>query len=578
MRGAPDPAGTAVPAARATATLIGIAASLTAATGWLVSTRLPTNEYVFAHLMALHDLPLILPMLLAIAVIALRWRVAWAAGLAEGVAAHSGAIALALGLALAASAAVFHHAAPLTMDEFSPWFQAHLFAQGRLSASYSPEWFAHLFDPTYHRSFFALNTRSGEIASAYWPGFALLLAPFAALDVPWLGNPLLVGASVLVVRRLAQELGFTRAEQGWTLLFMLASPAFTLNGMTFYSMPAHLLLNALFALCLLRPTSARAAAAGMLGGFALILHNPLPHLAFAAPWLVWAILLRGLSGRCVTFLLLGYLPFGAGIGLGWWSAMADLRAALPPEAIGEIGATVAAGREAGWLTRLGRMFYAFAWPAELTLWFRAGGLAKLWMWAMPLLPLLACFAPLRRAPVGLRLIAASALSTLVAFLFVPYSQGHGWGFRYFHAVWFALPLLAVFALRRWNAATRATLEPRLLVAVLLGLAVFTPWRAMQIRDFVAEHRSHFPVASSPAPDGYCDIVFHNRRGYFGVDLVQNRPDLGNLCSLVFLSRGREADQAFSERIAPGATEVPATAESAIFGSIHRARRGAITIR
>src|SRR2546430_11346262 len=43
-------------------------------------------------------------------------------------------------------------------------------------------------------------------------------------------------------------------------------------------------------------------------------------------------------------------------------------------------------------------------------------------------------------------LAASALVTILGFLFVPYDQGHGWGFRYFHSAWMTLPVLAAAAL------------------------------------------------------------------------------------------------------------------------------------
>ena len=47
-----------------------------------------------------------------------------------------------------------------------------------------------------------------------------------------------------------------------------------------------------------------------------------------------------------------------------------------------------------------------------------------------------------------RLLTASALLTLFGYFLVPVDQGHGWGYRYFHSAWMALPLLATAALFR----------------------------------------------------------------------------------------------------------------------------------
>src|SRR5438067_426521 len=73
----------------------------------------------------------------------------------------------------------------------------------------------------------------------------------------------------------------------------------------------------------------------------------------------------------------------------------------------------------------------------------------------------------RRAEPAVRLFAASALLTLAGYFFVPYDQGHGWGYRYFHASWGALPLLAACALE--HPAAGASLRRMTLIAALASL-------------------------------------------------------------------------------------------------------------
>ena len=94
--------------------------------------------------------------------------------------------------------------------------------------------------------------------------------------------------TLVVIHRLALELFDNREAAGFALMLTIASPVIFANGISYYSMPAHLLANSVFALLLVRPTPRRAAAAGVVGSLALVLHNPVPHMLFAAPWFVWA--------------------------------------------------------------------------------------------------------------------------------------------------------------------------------------------------------------------------------------------------------------------------------------------------
>src|SRR5439155_183350 len=228
-------------------------------------------------------------------------------------------------VALAASAVLVYRGHALSMDESAPLFPARIFARGRLMAEVPPELVGHLVPPV---RWFIEASPDGRMLSAYWPGFALLLTPFAWAGAPWLLNPLIGGATLWMFWWIARRLWPDTAAGGWALLLTAASPAFVVNAISLYSMPAHLLAS----------------------------------LCFTAPSLH---LLRS----------------------------------------------------------------------------RAVNLSELALWAVPGLLALACAGVWwRRAEPAVRLFAASALLTLAGYFFVPYDQGHGWGYRYFHASWGALPL------------------------------------------------------------------------------------------------------------------------------------------
>ena len=93
------------------------------------------------------------------------------------------------------------------------------------------------------------------------------------------------------------------------------------------------------------------------------------------------------------------------------------------------------------------MIEIFSLPNGTVLLARVIGIAKIWVWAVPGLMILAVAGAIRwRHDARCRLFTASALLTVLGYFLVPVDQGHGWGYRYFHSVWMALPLLATAAM------------------------------------------------------------------------------------------------------------------------------------
>lgn len=443
---------------------------------------------------------------------------------------------------LAFGARVVYHAHPLAMDEYAPYFQSAVFAEGRMSGSYPAALLDWLVPKQFQNVFFRVDRTGGGVISIYWPGMALLLTPFTALGAPWLLNPLIGGATVLVMHRLAMELFRDRLAAGLVVLFTLASPAVTLNAVSFYSMPAHLLLNATFALLLLQGSPARAFLAGIAGSAALVLHNPVPHLLFALPWLAW---LAGARERRMQLVALvcGYVPLCVVLGLGW----INFARAFGTHADGWQLATRTepvslAARLLGNILRM---------PTALVFEARILGLAKLWVWAAPALLVAAAIGAWRlREDTGRWLVLAGcALITLVAYLFVPHDQGHGWGYRYFHSAWLVLPLFAVAALQaRGTLSLAETAAARYLAGcALLGLAVMTPFQAVQVEQFVRRHLEQLPSGGAGEPRV---LIIDPRRGFYAADLVENDPFLrGRILKLITL--GDEADEAMMAARFPG---------------------------
>ena len=448
-------------------------------------------------------------------------------------------IAVTSAVLLALGTLVIYHNHPLSMDEYAAYFQSRVFAAGQLHGRFPAALLDWLIPRGFQNYFLNVSRATGSVAEAYWPGFALLLTPFMWAGVPWLCNPVISALTLLVIHRLALELFDDREAAGFALLLTIASPVIFANGISYYSMPAHLLANSVFALLLVHPTVRRAVAAGVVGSLALALHNPVPHMLFAAPWLVWLATRQG-GLRLFVALIAGYLPLVALLGLGWFLFSGHLL----QEGLVSVTAPAALSH------RLQRMIEIFSLPNATVVLARLIGIAKTWVWAVPGLVILAAAGAVRwRQDALCRLFTASALLTLVGYFLVPVDQGHGWGYRYFHSAWMALPLLATAALFRPARMAREVTSPARLfedgetksfvaTCMLLTLVFGVGFRAWQLQDFMARDVSQVPQYTGTER---LVVILDGRHSFYGADLVQNDPWLrGN--EIRMYSHGAAADE------------------------------------
>jgi hypothetical protein len=421
------------------------------------------------------------------------------------------------------------------------------------------------------------------VISSYQPGHALLLAPFTLAGVPWLCNPVIMAGALWLIADIAGTC-FGRYARGWAVLLCLASPTYTAFAVGFYSMPAHLAANMLVVWLLLRGGLLSRAVAGMVGGFALTLHNPFPHTVFALAWLVWTALKpRRLANG--VLLLASYGIVYLAIDQSWAgmrTAVAvgqPLHLALHQPRIGHTENMRDGGRgsDAALHTIQDRLsdlpahagaVLAAAWSHLRSLqpagswsdffWSRWASLMRLVAWDAPGLVALAILgAWAGRRNVIACLLAASAAFTFVAYSLVPFSGGHGWGYRYFFPSWGCLPILAsgyVSSLPHFESdnASRAVARFRTAIGLsaVLALIVCVPTRCWQIHSFMTRHRMqslelHPAVRERAARHAL--IFIDPVRGHFKGDLIRNQAFIADdkpLRSpiLRMVSRGFQADK------------------------------------
>lgn len=411
---------------------------------------------------------------------------------------------------------------PLAQDEYAALFQSRIFADGHLTGLFPPDLIGRLIPSIYMNQFVYGSFQTGQVASAYWPGFALLLTPFSFVQAPWACSPLLASLAVVLMGRIAARLTGEPQAGGWAMLLALASPAFTAMAITYFSMTAHLLLNLLFVWLLLERTTVRLVLAGVVGSFALILHNPLPHALFALPWIVW-LALQPAQYRNLLALAAGYAPLALAVGLGWALLLSDIQGnahyGLFPF-------------DDNKLHRVANFFWdwhikmrsSLVGPRDNVFWTRIAELVRLWNWALPGLPLLAAAGWwLARRDPRILLLGFSMISTIAGYLFIGFNQGHGWGARYLHPAWGVLPVLGAAALvlaRKSNTCKRVGGYVATLAILSLGFA--TALRAVQIHEYLDAHLANRP----PALPGIRQIVFVAFDQWtYTADLVQNDPFL-----------------------------------------------------
>lgn len=527
-------------------TLLGIA---------FIETNAEPLGRIFWHLLTVHDLPaawLMLVMLLGGYWAASRGKgdVVWVHRMLLGLDRWRHPLAILLWVLLCAGSIVVYRNHPLSMDEYAAVFQARIFAAGALHGQFPPELLDNLIPRGFQNHFLMVNRHSGAVFSAYWPGFSLLLTPFVWLDIPWACNPTLVAVSLLMIAHIARELIPSPAAAGWAMIFALASPAFVANGITYYSMPAHLLLNLCFVWLLFSHSPLRLFLAGAVGGLALALHNPFPHAVFALPWIFWLATRRGEWHWNLLWLGLGYLASALPLVIGWSLWQREL---LLPPATADVASPVVTMSPSA-MERAASIVWSFfrvlQWPHELTIYARLGGLVKLWLWASPLLLLLAWWGGRESKSPALRLLGASALLTFFAYFLIRFDQGHGWGYRYFHSAWGVMPILgAAGAIKlgampgeglRWSGA--------LVVVSLASLIGANGLRFQQMGSFMEDHLAQFP----PRVPAEFRVVLHNDRGYYGHDLIQNDPWLGS-SEIVLLAEG-DMGRALVDRYFPNVVE------------------------
>ena len=425
------------------------------------------------------------------------------------VAMHPGWLAAATLVSSALGAWFVYHNHPLSMDEYAAYMQSQIFAAGHLAGQVPPKLVNELVPVGFQGHFIHASRDTGAVASAYWPGLALVMAPFSFAGVPWLCNPVLTALTLLALARLLEELVEDVAARGFALFATVASPVILINGMSYYGMPLQLLCAVMFTLGMVRGTPRQMLAAVAWAVLGMMAVNPFPLMLYALPWLIWVFFRMPHPWRKLGLLALAGLPLALLLGVGWRVFLLGNFHNAGPMHLG---------------SDIGSMLGVFKLPTMSLLLARVIALVKLCLWAVPGLPVLAVAAYLyRKKYKWIEIFTASAVISLAGYLFVPADQGHGWGYRYFHAAWLVLPVLAAVALQ--HIAADPALRQRaygFAFATCLGtLALSLPLRVYQVESFISTQLQQIPARLTG--NSRQAVFIDMGCGFYTADLVQNDP-------------------------------------------------------
>jgi hypothetical protein len=428
---------------------------------------------------------------------------------------------------LALGAAGIYGSRPFGIEEYAPYLQSQIFAAGELFGQVPAPMVDWVVFRGFQGSYIHVSSTTGQLASAFSPGFAALLTPFTAIKLPWLCNPLVAMLTLVVIYRLTLRLTLSSAAAGTAVLLTIATPAFVLNAIGFSAVTALTLCNAAFALLLTRPTPIRAVLAGVVGSVALILHDPLPHALFATPWAIW-LLVRRERQRSLMAMIAGYLPLALAVGLGWQYATEFLRQGQDTQGSAVANETA--------------LFDALTWLVAKN---HLIEVMKFWLWSVPALALVAIAGFWRhRKNTQFLLLLASVLLTLVG-SFLPGGEGFGWGATQLQSTWFVLAIAAAAApvystsegVDRSAAMMRiASIARYARGAAVVSLLFLLPYYLWQVHDFIETHRAQVPKYGDSAEV----VIVNPANGYYVEDLVQNDPMLRNR-PILLVSNGRKND-------------------------------------
>lgn len=408
--------------------------------------------------------------------------------------------AVAAAVALAATLAHFQvlEGIPHLSDEVAYQFQARALARGHLG-----------FEPPPDLAFFEfihVTDHGGVWHGIMNPGWPGVLAVGEALGAPWLVNPLLAAATLLLLHDFLRRVGPGAGSARWTVLVLAVSPFFAFMAATWMAHTASLFAFAAFLWAFSRLWHAPSPAMACVAGLALalgLLVRPLDAVVAAAPFgvaLAWQALRA--PRRALALGLLGAVASVGALATFAYNRALTGDPLVFPQALYFEQRFPGQGFGLGFGPQMGSEVHGPEWPgywpsdAPRVTGHRLLTLLRD-LHALPLLLASACLlALLRPAPgVGARLLGLSALALLAVYL-AHFYHGIAYGSRHYYLTLPALGLAMAWPVHaaRARGGPAGRLAGAASVALLLHVALFA------VPPLVREYGDAYRAASGSLRD------------------------------------------------------------------------------
>jgi len=412
---------------------------------------------------------------------------------------------------------VVHHSFNLSLDEFMPTFQAKIFQSGNLLAPINPTALA--VNDNLQPFFTYVNSEHGLWSSYYRPVHAALIAVFSQFFHADLLNPVLVVLSLWAIADIARRIFPEHPEAPvLSVLLLLVSPQFLATAGSGFSFTGHLAFNLIWLAMFLRGSFSGHILAGLIGFFAVGLHQVHVHPLFAAPFL--AALLFGRFGSRVAL-----VPYAISYGLALpiWIVWPEISIWLQTGDTSILPTTI---MDIDYI----KDYFQYTDKVKtnednLGPYFLATNILRLVLWVSPALLIMMFIALGKIKDIGLVPILAAigfAFMVLVTHVLMP-NQMHGWGARYYHPV---LGNFVLFGLAGYFAAVQANPAIKQAVATLIVISavILVPLRAIQIEAKMAPRASAQQALSTLDADS---VFIRVDQVWFPADFIRNDPFLTN---------------------------------------------------
>jgi hypothetical protein len=440
-------------------------------------------------------------------------------------------------------------------DEYSGLFQATVYAHGQSVATVPAPWceFIVPLTPT------SIASDGCTWRLAYFPVNALIRAGFMTVKLGALAHPIMAALSVLVVMDMCRRAWPEHRDRPIVAgLFLATSSQLLLMSMTAFSMPAHLLMSAIWLWVYIRPERWALVILPVVGVIALGVHSPYPHVLFVAPLIVRYLVQR-------RFLAFAYVSavYAAG-SIAWVNWLRQPAQTAADSVASAQGIAVNAGirmvRPAGdAVTAAMSTVILGTWNVPIAL---TSVLVAMLLW--------------KRLDNLTRWLAASFIFTLFARAIFFGTYGAGWGHRYVYAALANFAILAAAGVELISEPLGARRTRRLAaISFFAAVMIQLPLRGMQARGIITPYvRASQFLETVPADV----VVVQFEALQWGRQLLRNDPFLRNSPKLMSLSDLGLAARDSLERMFPGRVRFVRREEIEALGVKRASRIGRFEIR